>query len=229
MSKLIVFDVDGTILNSFLLYEKIVEEYSKNVGLPMPCITTIKHGYGDPDAHDFKWGVSREMQRHHLMETFKIIDDITMSGRPEHTPDLFHGVEIALQHLKEKGHTLAIITSKPEAPLLHLLAYHDIGTMFSTHRSWDDISRRGKKEKPAPDMLFCVMEELGFEPADTVMIGDTTMDICMGRSAGAQTIGVTWGTHPKDHLIKAGAHHIVETNFDDVVPVIDIIFRAESA
>ncbi len=224
MSKLVVFDVDGTILNSFLLYEKIVEEYSKSAGLPIPCIATIKRGYGEPEKYDFKWGVSREEQRYHLFETFKIVDGISMSGKAEHTPDLFHGVEEALIHLKDIGHTLAIVTSKPEAPLLHLLAHHDIGRMFSTHRTWDDIARRGKREKPAPDMLLSVMDELGFDAGDTVMIGDTTMDIEMGRSAGTHTIGVTWGTHTREHLAEAGAHHIVETNFDDVVPIIKNIF-----
>jgi phosphoglycolate phosphatase len=57
------------------------------------------------------------------------------------------------------------------------------------------------------------------------MIGDTTMDIRMGRSAGTHTIGVTWGAHLKEHLVEAGAHHIVETKVPDVAPVIKKIFE----
>ena len=224
MSKLVVFDVDGTFLDSYTLYERYVKEYSEQQGLPMPCIKTIATGYGNPNDHDFGWGVSKEEQLRHLHATFRITDDYSMSGEDEHTPGLFHGVEEALIHLKDLNYTLAIVTSKPEAPLLHLLEYHEIGKMFSAYRTLDDIHLRNEKEKPEPDMLLSVMRELKFAPEDTVMIGDTTMDILMGISSGTHTIGVTWGTHPKEFLADAGAHHIVETHFPDVVPVVREIF-----
>ena len=224
MSKLIVFDVDGTILNSFGHFEKVIKQYSRDQGLPMPCMETIKLGYSNPRAHDFRWGVSREEQRTHLHNIFNLGDQLSVSGHPEHTPRLFEGVEESLVHLKDLGHTLAIVTSKPEAPLLHLLDIHDVDHLFSAHRNWDDIKRRGEREKPEPDMLLSVMRELKFAPDETVMIGDATMDIRMGRTAGANTIGVTWGMHPKAHLEEAGAHHIVDTAFSDIAHTIKNIF-----
>ena len=57
------------------------------------------------------------------------------------------------------------------------------------------------------------------------MVGDTSMDIRMGNSAGAHTIGVTWGAHLKEHLQEAGADHIIETAFNDVVHTIKKIFK----
>ncbi len=225
MSKLIVFDVDGTILNSQAMYDKVVLEYSRTNELPEPCLKTIRHGYGDPHAHDFGWGVSREEQFHHMIQTMILTDKYSMSGEAHHTPELYEGVPESLTRLKDIGHTLAIITSKPEAPLLHLLDIHKVRHFFSAHRAHDDIARRKEREKPQPDMLHSVMRELKFTPKDTVMIGDTTMDICMGRSAGTHTIGVTWGAHPKEHLEEAGAHHIVDTEFNDVTHVIKKIFN----
>ena len=224
MSNLIVLDVDGTILNSWAMYEKAIIEYSRAQGLPDPNIETIRHGYGDPRAHDFGWGVSREEQVRHMNGTYALHDKYAMSGEPHYTPELFLGVSESLVHLKDNGHTLALITSKPEAPLLHLLDRHDVRKLFSAHRSYDDIKRRNEPEKPAPDMLRSVMRELKFTPQDTVMVGDTTMDIRMGRSAETHTIGVTWGAHPKEYLQEAGAHHIVETEFNDVVHTIRRIF-----
>lgn len=220
MKKFAVFDVDGTILDSYGLFSRVVLDYSRAQGLPEPCLTTIHHGYGDPMNHDFKWGVSREEQCRHLYETYKITDELSRSGLPEHTPVLFDGVKDALVHLKDLGYTLGIVTSKPEEPLLHLLEYHKVDRLFSGIRSWTDIDRRGEQQKPAPDMLQSVMRELGFAPEETVMIGDTTMDIHMGRRAGTHTIGVTWGTHLREHLEGAGAHHIVDDTFDAVLPVI---------
>ena len=225
MSKLIVFDVDGTILDSQPMGEKIVLEYSRARGLSDPDMEKIRHGYGDPYNHDFGWGVSKDDQFRHMVASWELVDKLSLSGKPEYTPDLYPGVMDTLPQLKKDGHTLAIITSKPEAPLLHLLKMHNVGHFFSSHRTSDDIKRRGQREKPHPDMLHGMMEELKFGPLDTVMIGDTTMDIRMGRSAGTHTIGVTWGAHPKAHLADAGAHHIVDTHFNDVAHTIKKIFE----
>lgn len=216
MKSLIVFDVDGTILDSFGVFEKVILDYSKEQGLPVPCLESIRHGYNDPDSFDFKWGVSKEDQKRHLIETFIRMDKVSLSGEAHYTPDLFDGVAGVLADLKDLGHTLAIVTSKPEAPLVHLLETHKVLGLFSAHRTWDDIKRRNEKEKPAPDMLLSVMRDLNFLPDQTIMIGDTTMDVVMGRASNSSTIGVTWGAHPKHLLQQAGAHHIVETHFDDV-------------
>ncbi len=226
MTKLIVFDVDGTFLNSQILYDRTVLEYSRANELPEPSLTALHHGYGDPHAHDFGWGVSKDEQLRHMIETMILADKYSMSGAPEHTPPFFDGAHQTFARLKNAGYTLAIVTSKPEAPLLHLLDFHGARDVFSAHRTHDDISRRNEREKPAPDMLRSIMRELDFKPQDTVMIGDTTMDIRMGLGASASTIGVTWGAHPKEHLAEAGAHCIVETGLGDVPPAIENIFRA---
>lgn len=225
MPKLIVFDVDGTFLNSQPMGDKIVLEYSRARGLPAPDLEKIRHGYGDPHNHDFGWGVSREEQVKHMIASWEMVDEYSLSGKPEYTPPLYDGAMESLTHLKQTGYTLAIITSKPEKPLLHVLDMHKISHFFTTHRNADDISRRQQREKPHPDMLHCVMRELKFAPKDTVMIGDTTMDMRMGLSAGTHTIGVTWGAHPKHHLTDVGAHHIVETKFDDLPHTIKTIFK----
>lgn len=224
MTKLVVFDVDGTFLDSIRLFEPVIYEYSRTHGLPMPDIEAIKHGYGHPREHDFGWGVSREDQVKHLYAAFDLLDKRAVSGHLEFTPLLFAGAEETFVHLKDTGYTLAIVTSKPEAALLHSLEYHSIGKMFSAYRSSDDIARRGEKEKPEPDMLHSVIRELNFVPDATVMVGDSSMDMRMGRAAMTTTIGVTWGAHLKRHLLDAGAHHIIETKFSDVVPVVKNIF-----
>src|SRR3954463_13559167 len=125
MSKLIVFDVDGTFLNSQPSYDKATLEYSPAQGLPEPDVRKIWLGYGDPYAHDFGWGVSREEQVRHLSASYVFSDKY--SNDPTHTPPLYAGVKEALVHFKAQGHTLAIITSKSEAPLNHVLKHHDVG------------------------------------------------------------------------------------------------------
>jgi phosphoglycolate phosphatase len=224
MSGLVVFDVDGTFLDSYTMFEKVVLEYSRENGLPAPAMEAIRWGYSDPNSHDFKWGVSKQEQFDHLIAIFNLMDEFSMSGDHARTPGLFAGVEESLLRLKDMGHALAIVTSKPEAPLLHLLEHHKVKGLFSAHRTWDDIARRGEKEKPEPDMLLSVMKELDFAPERTVMVGDTIMDVKMGRAAKTHTIGVAWGMHPVTHLTEAGAHHIVDGHFRHVVATVKNIF-----
>lgn len=221
---LVVFDVDGTILDSYTLFEQAIAHYSEQNNMPYPNYEAIRHGYSDPLNFDFKWGVPREEQMKHLGEAFMLTDVWSMSGDISRTPLLFQGVEEALLRLRDEGHTLAIVTSKPEAPLLHLLEMHGVHNLFAAHRTWDDITRRKEREKPEPDMLLSVMRQLEADPRETVMVGDTIMDVKMGIRAGTHTIGVAWGMHPVQHLVDAGAHHIVETPFTEIVPVVRKIF-----
>lgn len=220
MSRLIVFDVDGTFLDSLSLLDEGLREYSRNNGLPMPNVQAIRHGYGAPLDHDFGWGVSREEQARHMSAAFDFFDTHTMSGAANAVPGLFAGAKEVFTHLKDCHYTLAIITSKSEAPLRHVLEHHGLEKFFSAQRHYDDIQKRKEREKPHPDMLHSVMRELKFTPEETAMIGDSTMDIRMGRAAQTSAIGVTWGAHPKHHLVDAGAHHIVETALGDVVPLL---------
>lgn len=226
MSNLIVFDVDGTILDSFGLFENVLRHYSAENNLPMPCYETIKFGYGDPHNHDFKWGGTVEDQLRHLKNSYTLADQWALSDEMDKQAKLFDGVSDILVELKDHGHTLAIVTSKAEAPLMRMLEQHNLYTLFSAHRNGSDIKRRGEREKPEPDMLHSVMRELNFVPDETVMIGDTTMDIRMGRSALTQTIGVTWGCHGKEILLDAGAHQIVERHFRDMKDAVKKAFAS---
>lgn len=221
MSKLVVFDVDGTILNSGEFFNRAILEYSDKNNLPEPCLKTMQKGYSHSKDYDFGWGVDKEEQFFHLKKIFKIFDEKTSLEIPK----LYTGVEDTLINLKDEGYTLAIVTAKPEKNLIEIMEHHNVYTLFSLHRCWEDVKRKAEKMKPEPDMLNSVMKELNFVPDETVMIGDTTMDIVMGRNAKAGTIGVTWGYHPKEMLEDAKAHYIVETEVPDIVPVIGMDFE----
>lgn len=224
MKKLVVFDVDGTILNSFALYERAVTHYSRENGLPDPCLETIRRGYGDPHAHDFKWGVDKDAQYRHLINTFELASRWETSGHPDHMPTLFEGAHDTLTALKDTGHTLAIVTSRPFGALEHTLRRIGVFEMFSGIRTGSDVKGRGEREKPEPDQLLSVMRELGFHAPETIMIGDTVMDVKMGLAAKTHTVGVTWGVHPRSYLEDAGAHHIIDTHAGDIPHIAQKIF-----
>jgi phosphoglycolate phosphatase-like HAD superfamily hydrolase len=150
MKKLAVFDVDGTILDSITFFERMINDYSRRNGLRIPCIESLKQGYHDPLNHDFKWGLSRQEQKLHLHNAWEEADAASVAGLPGFTPALFDGAALALEELKDHGFTLAIVTSKAEAPLLRLFDEHKIGGLFSATRVWDDSAGAARRKSPSP-------------------------------------------------------------------------------
>ncbi|MEM8855339.1 MAG: HAD-IA family hydrolase, partial [Pseudomonadota bacterium] len=86
------------------------------------------------------------------------------------------------------------------------LQAHNIGHHFVVTVSADEAA-----SKPSPDMVFKAMEAAGGAPERTVVVGDTTFDIEMAKAAGTHAIGVSWGYHPTDALVAAGATHVATT------------------
>ena len=220
MSKLIVFDVDGTIVNSWPHYVGKVWEYTKAHSLPNPCLDTFKLGYGYPTEHDFWPGLPRPDQEFHLYETFRLVDDHDDGD----IPGLFTGVIDTLKKLKAEGYTLSVVTSKPYKPLMQILEHHEIHTEFCAYRTHDDIKGRSEKGKPEPDQLLSVITELGFDISNTVMIGDTCMDIKMANAANVKSIGVTWGNQPEETLREHKATRVLSNGFDEILPAVQAMF-----
>jgi len=110
---------------------------------------------------------------------------------------------------------LGIATGKSRRGVDAVLGGHGILEHFLTIQTADDAP-----SKPHPGMVLQAMAEVGAVPAETVVVGDTTFDMEMARSAGAGAIGVDWGYHPHEHLPDAGAE-VVLSSYDQLVPWLD--------
>ena len=94
---------------------------------------------------------------------------------------------------------------------------HDLGGYFVTTHVADD-----HPSKPNPSMLLTAMREAGTEPANTVIIGDTSFDMDMGRAAGVRCIGVSWGYHPVTDLTQADT---IIDSFEALPAALDTLWR----
>ncbi len=120
--------------------------------------------------------------------------------RGEHEEPLYPGVIEALDRLNDAGFILGVATGKSRRGLDAVLDMHGLAGRFVTLQTADR-----SPGKPNPAMVLQAMAEVGVDPADTVMIGDTVFDIHMGRNAGVASIGVGWGYHEIAELEQAGA------------------------
>jgi phosphoglycolate phosphatase len=119
-----------------------------------------------------------------------------------HEP-LYDGMIAVIAQLAADGWALGVATGKSDRGLALCLAAHGLSDRFITLQTADR-----HPSKPHPSMVMQAMAEAGAAPATTVMIGDTSYDMMMARTAGARALGVAWGYHTIDDLHAAGAHAV---------------------
>jgi phosphoglycolate phosphatase len=143
---------------------------------------------------------------------------------PAHNEPMFPGALEAIETLG--GHAdvvLGLATGKSRRGVDAILERFDLTSRFVTIQTADH-----HPSKPHPSMILKAIAEVGADPAETIMIGDTTFDIEMARAAEVGAIGVAWGYHPVVALERAGAHVIVERCSDIVTAIRDRLARAGS-
>ena len=190
---LLVFDWDGTLVDSAPAIVACIQAACRDLGLTVPDEARASHviGLGLKDALSYAipglpaddYGRVVEAYRRHFL--------VRDPGIP-----LFPGAQAMLAGLKARGHILAIATGKSRAGLERALDNTGLRPLFAASRCADECA-----SKPAPDMLSELMEELGANAVDTLVIGDTVHDLQMAAHAGVQAVAVSHGAHPRGDLV----------------------------
>jgi phosphoglycolate phosphatase len=216
--RLVVFDLDGTLVDSKHNIIAAVEEVARILGITCPPQDVIPRVIGlslmealaqlfpDVDASRHK-ALDREYR-----EAF-----VRLRARPEYTEPLFDGTHEILAELDKHGFLLGIATGKARRGAQHFIARNGFEGRFVTVQTPEDAPG-----KPHPGMVLNALRETGAEARHTVMIGDTSYDIEMARAAGVHAIGVSWGNHPVAELRAAGAHRCVDRLADLLHAVHDL-------
>ena len=190
--ELLVFDWDGTLMDSAAHIVASMHNAVGDVGLPplsdecvsnviglglQEAIETILPG---KDADTYQAVFDR--YRYHFLA-----DDPTSP---------FEGAEAVLSELNEQGYLLAVATGKGRPGLEKVLKSTGFGQYFVETRCADETS-----SKPHPQMLNELMEVLDVSAEKTLMIGDTEYDLQMAQAAGVASLGVDYGVHDRERLL----------------------------
>lgn len=189
---LIVFDWDGTLMNSTATIVKCIQSAAKDLGLAAPSDTAAAHVIGlglteamqvaMPNLDAAQYPRMIERYRHHFLTK-------------DHELVLFDGVKAMLEALSQQGYFLAVATGMGRVGLNRALNAAGLLSTFDATRCADETF-----SKPHPAMLQELTRELGQDMRRTVMIGDTTHDLLMANNAGAAGIAVEYGAHPVQQL-----------------------------
>lgn len=208
MKKLYIFDFDGTIADTKSVVKQGLIDFSNENNLSIPDVEAICYGYANPDNYDFKWGVDKKTQKE-LMDKAFIQTSIRISNGI-YIPELFpHTVEI-MDYLFSQGNDLAVCTSREKGATIDILERNHLSKYFKTYRTREDVTVRGKKAKPNPELILEIIDELGYEKQDCFMIGDTDGDIKGAENASIESIGVSWGYFTKQQLKDCGCKNIID-------------------
>lgn len=116
---------------------------------------------------------------------------------------LYGGARETLERLSDEGWLLGVATGKARRGLDIVFGHHGLHRYFQTLQTVDH-----GVGKPNPRMVLDAMAETGARAQETVVIGDTSFDMAMARSAGTRALGVSWGFHTAEEIASGGAHEI---------------------
>ena len=223
--KLIIFDVDGTLIDSqetiFRVFEKVLQLHKLSV--PDKSIILSSVGLSLPEAVR---SIYPNLSDKSILKLTKSLKDAfveirnTSDGLELSKP--FPNTLITLETLKKRSDLmLSIATGKPLADLNCDLRSHKLLSYFGNLQTSDN-----HPSKPDPSMLRAALADTGVPFSSAVMVGDTTFDITMAKSLNIKTIGVTWGYHSATSLIEAGADFLVSA-MSELELTIDKAFRRD--
>ncbi len=193
--KLLVFDWDGTLMDSEARIVACIRAASADLGLAELPDTAIRNiiGLGLREAIEALYPGSSDEIHRGMTERYRH-HFLTANLTPS---QLFAGAAETLKLLEGKGYLLAVATGKGRSGLERVLEETGLRSLFHTTRCADETF-----SKPHPLMLTEIMDELGSEPEETLMIGDTEYDMLMARNARAPALAVSYGVHELERLLK---------------------------
>lgn len=198
--RLLVFDWDGTIIDSASTIAECIRDASRELGLPVPDTARARHviGLGLHDALSSAVPGLPAARYPEFVAAYRkhfVVRKDSMQ--------LFEGMRELLDELC-KTHVLAIATGKSRRGLDRDLDVQQLKAYFTASRCADETS-----PKPHPAMLVELMGELAVAEKQTLMIGDTSHDLEMARAAGVDALAVTYGAHPEAGLRACSPLHCV--------------------
>jgi len=193
MIKVVIFDLDGTLVNAYPAVSQSVNHTLSVLGFSPRTHADIKRSVGGGD---------RKLMVHFVGE--KKADQAIAIYRPHHTKALrikgavrlLPGALGILKHLKGKGYKLAIASNRPTKFTRIILKVLGILPLFDVVLCAD----RAKKPKPYPDMLWAIAQRLKLENAEVLYVGDMTIDIKCAHRAGVRVVAVATGSNSRKEL-----------------------------
>lgn len=205
MKRLCVFDLDGTLVDSVLDIAAAVNQSLTEIGKPTHEVKEFYRMVGDGMdtlcRRALADGTEAEVQTLIARYRERYLKNCCVLTKP------YHGILTMLSRLAENGIQLAILSNKPQEQAERVVA-----SLLGEERFFAVVGQSERfPQKPDPTALCYVMREAKVEVAEVCYVGDSDVDIMLGKCVGVQTVGVAWGFRGSEELSSAGADVIVNS------------------
>lgn len=205
MKTTVIFDLDGTLLNTLEDLKDSTNYALQKFGFPQRTLDEVRSFVGN--------GLRMLIVRAVPADTEDAVIDAVLQTMKLHYAENYHnktrpydGIEALLMRLKAEGYPMAIVSNKADLVVALLRKLY-----FDTLIPVAVGETEGVLRKPAPDMVIEGLRRLGLPGAKAVYVGDSEVDLQTARNAGLPCLSVTWGFRSIQQLEEAGAQHLVHT------------------
>lgn len=211
--KAVVFDLDGTLLNTLEDLCDSVNYGLEKCGMPKRTLEEIRHFVGN--------GVEKLIERAIPEKATKDEERRVLASFKEHyarhcndKTDLYPGIRELLAELKNRGYLMAVVSNKLQSGVDALKEIY-----FKNDLEIAVGGRDHMPKKPEPDMVYEALRQLGVTKEDAIFIGDSEVDIATAKNAGMACITVAWGFRTREEQMAAGAKTFVK----DPLEILDLL------
>ncbi|MEE1072913.1 MAG: HAD family hydrolase [Cellulosilyticum sp.] len=214
MIKLVIFDLDGTLLNSITDLGNACNVALKQFGYPLHDEQAYKKFVGNGIYKLVERSLPKEARNQENVLKVKAIFDAYYKAHSLDETRPYPGIELLLMKLKEKGIHCGVVTNKAHEYAVELTQKFFAATIEKTLGQ-----REGIPTKPHPQGVQEMMAYFQVEPSECLYIGDSNVDIQTAKAAGVTSIGVLWGFREAKELENEGANYLAE-NVKDLEKII---------
>lgn len=204
MIKLIIFDLDGTLLNSIADLAEATNYALRRQGMPTHADEAFKYFVGDGVAELINRAVPANTESATKVTVHSDFSEYYGKHYADKTVT-YPGINELLIEIKRMGIMLAVASNKPDEFTKVIISRHWFDTFTCVQGQQDGIPK-----KPDPQIAFAIMEKLGVTAGETLFIGDTNVDVMTAKHAGIRCVGCLWGFRTFEELHEAGADFIIE-------------------
>ncbi len=207
MKKIVIFDLDGTLLNTLDDLADSTNYALAKFGYPTRTIEEVRQFVGNGVAKLIERAIPNGKNNPNFEKCLAIFKENYAQNMYNKTAP-YTGILEMLSNLKSKGLKIAVVSNKFDLAVKELCKkYFDGYIDFAAGEN----EAQGIKKKPAPDTVFTVLKEFELNPEDAVYVGDSDVDIMTAKNSQMPCISVTWGFRDEDFLLKNGATILINT------------------
>lgn len=206
-TKALLFDLDGTLVDSLQDIAVAMNEVLKRRGFPVHPLGAYRYFVGDGMDNLVRRCLPTEVDVSSSL-IYDMVTDMKAAyadcWRDHAIP--YAGIPEMLVPLQAGGFRLGVLSNKPDAFTKEMVAHVFPETVFDVVRG----ARNAVPIKPAPDAALAILSDWGLRPEEVVYVGDTNTDMKTGKNTGMFTVGVTWGFREREELESCGADRVVD-------------------